>query len=164
MSYTSDAVWVLVHVFTTRWQHHSKLGCQFCTHESNTYTCTSDNKDACRCFHELYYTASALHEKETDTETGRWCLSFLGDCLRFLFECHCVWKSEKALAEEASSGQSGPLYISRRAVLDTIPLFSVWTFSNLCIPFIVPGGELDRDHHQPSHHLTHNFERKSFIY
>lgn len=45
----------------------------------STYTFTSDNKDACRCFHEseLYYTASVLHEKETDIEMERRCCIFV---------------------------------------------------------------------------------------
>lgn len=75
-----------------------------------------------------------LHEKETDIEMARW--SFVGDCKVFLCECACVWTSEKALAEGeregASSGQSGPFYISRSAVWDTIPtsVFGLFTTSS----------------------------------
>lgn len=77
---------------------------------------------------ELDYTASVLHDKEADIEMARWCCSFVGDCMFFLASvlvCSSVWMSEEVLAEGeregASSGQSGPLYISRRAVWDTIP-------------------------------------------
>ncbi len=77
-----------------------------CSHTNpSTSTFPSDNKDACRCFHnaQLKYTASVLHVKETDIEMARWCRSFVGDCMFFFCVSvpvrGSVWMSEKALAE-----------------------------------------------------------------
>lgn len=38
MSWTSDAGWTSVHILTSRWQHHSKLGCQSCAPTFHTHT------------------------------------------------------------------------------------------------------------------------------
>lgn len=95
----SEAVLHLFYVCASRWQHHSKLDCQsrharrsHTKRQPHINTFTSGNKDACRCFHDsdLHYTASALHEKETDSKMARWYCSFVGDCLFFFFFSKCV--------------------------------------------------------------------------
>lgn len=77
---SSEAVLHLFYMCASRWQHHSKLDCQsrharrsHTKRQPHINTFTSGNKDACRCFHdsELHYTASALHEKETDSKMAR---------------------------------------------------------------------------------------------
>ena len=161
MSCTSDAACSPVRAFATRWQHHSKLGCQafartyIHTHANKHTHFPSDNKGARRCFHdsELDFTASVLHEKEADIEMVGWCSSFVADCMVFQSECACAqfcvnvrestgrgWERERGW-ERARGGQSGPLYISRRAVWDTTP--SVFGLSPTCavlIPFSSLGG------------------------
>jgi len=122
----------------------------------------SDNKDACRCSHRP---------------------DLLCTCICFTWEWHSQWNGEKdallwtnvahvlskvkvhsslrvpenALAASetggASSGQSGPLYINRRAVWDTIPsslfgLFPTWT---LHIPFRMLGGKINSHQHLQHH-------------
>lgn len=141
---------------------------------SSTYTFTSDNKDACRCFHdsELYCTASVLHARDTDVEMARWCCSFVGDCTLFPRECACALFfvnvresiSRGCESEGASSDQSGPLDISRLSeILFPASVFGLFPTCAVHIPHKVPGGRWTQHQHQQSHHRPRNLERKSFI-
>lgn len=125
MSYKSNVVSSSGHVFTTRWQHHSKLGCQSCAHKF-----THKSKHT-RCLQVFLWLWAWLHcicfAWERDRHwNGKMMLYF---CSFFFFYVSVlvrssVWVPEKALAEiereGASSGQSGPLYISSQAVWDII--------------------------------------------
>lgn len=140
------------------------------THPS-TCTFTSDKKDACRCFHdsELYYTASVLHEKETDTEMERWCCIFVAFFFFFLYECACAQlcaSARESISREREGGSqqrpAGASLHQQAGCLRYCSRFCVWTSSNLHRAHPIQGAwtEVDSHHHQQSHQWPPKFEEE----